>query len=59
MNTQTHILLAAALFARPGRPLRNTAAIAGGFIPDASLFVMWAYGRLTGVSENVIWNDMY
>ncbi len=59
MNTQTHILLASALFARPGRPLRNSAAIAGALLPDATIFVMWAYGRSTGVQEKVIWDDMY
>jgi membrane-bound metal-dependent hydrolase YbcI (DUF457 family) len=59
MNTQTHILLAAALFARRDRPLRNIAALAGGLIPDASIFVMWGYGKLAGVPERAIWNDMY
>jgi membrane-bound metal-dependent hydrolase YbcI (DUF457 family) len=59
MNTQTHILLGAALLARPGRPLRNVAAIAGGLVPDLSIFVMWASAKLSGTPETVIWRDMY
>jgi len=59
MNTQTHILLGAVLLARPGRPLRNAAAIAGGLVPDMSIVVMWASAKLSGTPESVIWGDMY
>ncbi len=59
MNTQTHILLAATLLARPGRPLRNCAAIAGGLVPDMSIFIMWTTAKLSGTPESVIWRDMY
>ena len=59
MNTQTHILLASALFAQPGQPVRNTAVVAGAIVPDASIFVMWGYGRLVGASEERIWGEFY
>jgi hypothetical protein len=59
MNTQTHILLAATLLARPGRPVLNGAAIAGGLVPDMSILVMWASAKLSGTPETVIWRDMY
>lgn len=59
MNTQSHILLAAALFTRRDRPLRNGAAIVGGLLPDMSIFIMWGYGKLTGVAETTIWRDLY
>lgn len=59
MNTQSHILLASALFAQPGQPLRNAAVVAGAIVPDASIFVMWGYGRLIGASEEKIWGEFY
>lgn len=46
MNTQTHLLVAAAAFARPGRPRVTLAALAGGLVPDLSLYVMVAWERL-------------
>lgn len=44
MNTPAHIIFAAAAFARPGARARNLAALAGGFAPDVSLFLLigWA-----------------
>lgn len=59
MNTQTHVLLASALFAKPGQSLRNTGVVAGAIVPDASIFVMWGYGRLIGASEEQIWGEYY
>ncbi len=59
MNTQTHILLGATLLAWPGRPLRNAAILAGGLVPDISIFVMWASAKLAGTPESVIWRDLY
>lgn len=59
MNTQTHILLATALFARPGKPLRNSAAICGALVPDLSIYLMWAGAKLSGVPEQTIWRDLY
>ena len=59
MNTQTHLLLSAAVFAKPNRPLRNVAALAGGLVPDMSLFIMYGWGKATSVSERVIFRDWY
>ncbi len=59
LNTQTHILLATALFAQPGQSLRNAAVVTGAIVPDASIFVMWGYGRLIGASEKQIWGEFY
>ena len=59
VNTQTHLLLSAALFATPGRPLRNAAALAGGLVPDLSIFVMYGWGKLNSVSERVIFREWY
>ena len=61
MNTQTHLLLASALFARPGRDnrVRNTAVVAGALLPDAVIFAMFAWSKLTGVPESVVWSTWY
>lgn len=61
MNTQTHLLLATALFARPGREnrLRNAAVITGALLPDAVIFVMFAWSKLIGTPESEVWSDWY
>lgn len=60
MNTPTHILLAAALFARPGHPRRSTAAVIGGLLPDASLYVMVAWERFAnGLTPDQIFDEAY
>lgn len=40
MNTPAHLILAAAIFARPGARGRNMAVLAGATIPDISMPVM-------------------
>lgn len=61
MNTQTHLLVASALFARPGRENRpgNAAVIAGALLPDAMIFVMFAWSKLIGAPESQVWSDWY
>ena len=59
MMTQTHILVAAALFARPGAYARNTAAIAGSLMPDFALYALFAWHRWLGDSANHIFNTLY
>ncbi|MGG7567441.1 cobalamin biosynthesis protein CobQ [Rhodovulum sp. DZ06] len=46
MNTPAHILIAAGLFARPGRPGLGLAAMAGALVPDISVFTMVAWEHL-------------
>jgi len=59
MMTQTHVLVGVALFARPGKPARNLMAIAGGIVPDAAIFILYAIEKLRGTPESVIWSDVY
>ncbi|MEN0088685.1 MAG: cobalamin biosynthesis protein CobQ [Pseudomonadota bacterium] len=59
MMTQTHVLLGAALFAKPGHKLRNAAAVAGGIIPDIAIFIMYGWERLKGTPAREIWDDVY
>ena len=59
MMTQTHLLMAAALFAKPGQPRRNTAIIAGALIPDFSIYILFAYAAITGIPGDTLWNETY
>lgn len=61
MNTQTHLLLATALFARPGRENRvgNIAVITGALVPDAAIFAMFGWSKLVGAPESEVWSNWY
>jgi len=61
MNTQTHILVAAAIFARPGREnrARNVAALTGAMAPDIVIFAMFAWSKVTGAPESEVWRTWY
>ncbi|MEM6620487.1 MAG: cobalamin biosynthesis protein CobQ [Pseudomonadota bacterium] len=60
MMTQTHVLVAAAAFAKPERPGLTWAAILGGLAPDASLYFLsiW-HAYVLGVSWQVIFDELY
>lgn len=61
MNTHTHVLLASALLARPGRDNRvgNAAVIAGALLPDAAIFAMLVWSKLIGAPESEVWSTWY
>lgn len=59
MQTPTHVLIAAAAFARPGAASVNAAALAGGLVPDAFLIAVWAWSKLAGISEQALWSQVY
>lgn len=59
MNTQTHILVSAALFAQPGATGRNIAAVAGAVVPDVSIYAMYGWAKFTGASEFEIWREIH
>lgn len=60
MNTPSHILLGAALFARRDRPDVTLAAFAGGLVPDLALLLMYSSGVwLFGLSERVVFGTLY
>lgn len=59
MNTATHLLTAVAVLARPGRPGRNTAVVAGALLPDAWIFGFWGWHRAQGVPELRLWRELY
>ena len=59
MMTQTHMLLSATFFAKPGHYGRTAAALMGGVVPDAAIFVMYGWEKLKCTSDQIIWNDIY
>ena len=60
MNTPTHLILAAAVFAKPDRPKVNAAALVGAFLPDFSLyFLFFWYRHVLNVSDAEIFDRLY
>ena len=59
MMTQTHVLIGLGLFGRPKEPARNVMAIAGGIVPDAAIYVLYAIEKSRGTPESIIWSDVY
>ena len=60
MNTPTHILMGAAIFAQPGARSKNIAAVAGGVVPDLSIYIMWLTAKfIQGIPERVIWSQLH
>lgn len=59
MNTQTHLLVAAAIFAKPDQRGRNTALIIGALLPDIAIFGLFAWAMMAGVPQNELWGRIY
>lgn len=60
MNTPTHMLIGAALFARRDRPVLSLVALAGGLIPDLAMLslVQWAV-RVRGIPEQAVFGQLF
>ncbi|MEN0040395.1 MAG: hypothetical protein AAF764_03560 [Pseudomonadota bacterium] len=63
MMSQTHLLMAGALLTKPadtcnGR-LRNAAVILGAFLPDAAIYVLFAWSKIAGIPERRVWDEIY
>ena len=61
MNTQSHIIIASALFARSGvgNKARNIAAVSGGLLPDLPIFLMFLWSKIVGAPEIEVWEKWY
>ncbi|MEL7284115.1 MAG: cobalamin biosynthesis protein CobQ [Pseudomonadota bacterium] len=59
MNTVAHMVIAAAALSRPQSPKRNWAVLLGAFVPDASMFVFFAWSRIQGWSGEETWSVQY
>ena len=60
MNTPSHMLIGAAVFARPVAPAVTLAALAGGLAPDIAMLVMvfW-FTRVLGIPEHEVFGQLY
>ena len=59
MNTIAHVIVACAAFSQPEARDRNRAVAAGALLPDASMFVFFAWSRINGWSGDETWNVRY
>ncbi len=60
MNTPAHLIFGAAAFAKPDRPFVTAAAIAGGLLPDLSLYLLVGWAMLVqGIDARTIFGDLY
>lgn len=59
MNTLAHIIITSAALSRRQAPNRNRAVIMGALVPDASMFVFFAWSRIQGWSGDETWNVQY
>ena len=59
MNTQGHIILNLAILGQGKRPTLTWPIIIGSFLPDAAMFVFYAWARGAGFPDRVIWRDLY
>jgi len=59
MFTQTHLLVGAAIFARPGRPTVALAGIMGALVPDSDVWAMFVVERLQGASGCEVFHYRY
>lgn len=67
MNTQTHLLLGMALLSTARQHPHgevssvsvNLGILFGALLPDLSLYVMWAQARAKGISNEVIFSELY
>ncbi|MEM9267775.1 MAG: cobalamin biosynthesis protein CobQ [Pseudomonadota bacterium] len=60
MNTPAHLIIGAAIFAKPGQPKVTSAALLGAILPDLSLYLLagWAL-FVQGLSPNHVFGTLY
>ena len=59
MMTQTHLLVAAAMFCKPARKRRNLAVVTGALLPDLAIFILFGFALLTGIPQSELWQETY
>lgn len=59
MMSQTHILLAAGLFAKPEKRLRNTAVLVGALVPDVAIYLLFLWSKINAIPEKQVWDEIY
>ncbi len=59
MMSQTHVLMASALLARPNQKLRASAILIGAIVPDLAIFALFGWSKFAGIPEATVWRDLY
>lgn len=60
MNTPAHLIMGAAVFARPDAPRVTLAAVAGAMIPDLSLYLLVGWHLwVLGTPAQVVFGELY
>jgi membrane-bound metal-dependent hydrolase YbcI (DUF457 family) len=59
MFTQTHLLVGAALFARPGAKAASIAGLAGALAPDTDVWLMFLVERISGSTGCEVFHYRY
>jgi len=60
MNTPAHLIFASAAFAKPGQAKVIVAALIGGFLPDASLYLMAGVSLFVlGIDPQEVFGQLY
>lgn len=60
MNTPTHMLIAASLFAKPDKPALTWVAVLGGVLPDLSLYGLVFYSLvIRGNTTDQVFGEFY
>jgi len=59
MNTPAHAIINLLLFGKNHRKTHSIAIIAGALIPDAPMLLFYLWEKLHGISEHVIWGELY
>ena len=59
MNTPAHLIVGLAAFGKPGRPGVTAAALAGGLLPDLSLYVLAGGALALGETPERVFRELY
>ena len=59
MNTPAHAIINLLLFGKQHRKTHSVAIIAGALSADAPMLLFYLWEKLHGISERVIWDELY
>jgi len=59
MNTPAHAIINLLLFGKAHRKTHAVAIVTGALIPDAPMLLFYVWEKWHGISERVIWGDLY
>lgn len=57
--SQTHVLMASALLARPGKRVQNCAVLVGAIVPDLAIYTLLLWSKAASIPERKVWRELY